>query len=90
MKGELPAAEVKPFLFTVAALHRFGELLRKHSAPFSRTFVQCRELISTFHFFKEVARGGEQIRVLLISFIFSFFATFPLSHSGSPISTIHY
>jgi hypothetical protein len=33
---------------------------------------------------KEIARGGERTRVLLISFIFSFFATLPLSHSGSP------
>jgi hypothetical protein len=35
---------------------------------------------------KEVARGGERTRVLLISFIFSFFTTLPLSHSGSPWS----
>jgi hypothetical protein len=35
--------------------------------------------------FKEVARGGEQTQVLWISFIFSFFTTLPLSHSGSPI-----
>jgi hypothetical protein len=36
-------------------------------------------------FFKEVARGvGEWTRVLSISFIFSFFTTLPLSHSGSP------
>jgi hypothetical protein len=28
------------------------------------------------NFFKEVARGGEQTRVLSISFIFSFFTTF--------------
>jgi hypothetical protein len=33
---------------------------------------------------KEVARGGERTRVLSISFIFSFFTTLPLSHSGSP------
>jgi hypothetical protein len=33
---------------------------------------------------KEVARGGERTRVLLVSFIFSFFTTLPLSHSGSP------
>jgi hypothetical protein len=36
-------------------------------------------------FKKEVARGGEQTRVLSISFIFSFFTTLPLSHSGSPV-----
>jgi hypothetical protein len=36
-------------------------------------------------FFKEVARGGERTRVLLISFIFSFFTTLPLSNSGSPM-----
>jgi hypothetical protein len=35
-------------------------------------------------FFKEVARGGEQTRVLSIYFIFPFFTTLPLSHSGSP------
>jgi hypothetical protein len=35
-------------------------------------------------FFKEVSRGGERTRVLSSSFIFSFFTTFPLSHSGSP------
>jgi hypothetical protein len=35
-------------------------------------------------FLKEVARGGEQTRVLSISFIFSFFTTLPLSHSVSP------
>jgi hypothetical protein len=33
---------------------------------------------------KEVARGGEQTRVLSISFIFLFSTTLPLSHSGSP------
>jgi hypothetical protein len=36
------------------------------------------------YFFKEVARGGERTRGLSISFIFSFFSTLPLSHSGSP------
>jgi hypothetical protein len=35
-------------------------------------------------FKKEVARGGERTRVLLISFIFTFFITLPLNHSGSP------
>jgi hypothetical protein len=35
-------------------------------------------------FYKEVARGGERTQVLSISFIFSFFTTLPLSHSGSP------
>jgi hypothetical protein len=40
--------------------------------------------VNIFFFFKEVARGGERTRVLSISFIFSFFATLPLSHSGSP------
>jgi hypothetical protein len=33
---------------------------------------------------KQVARGGERTRVLSISFIFSFFTSLPLSHSGSP------
>jgi hypothetical protein len=37
------------------------------------------------HFFKkEVARGGERTRVFLISSIFTFFTTLPLSHIGSP------
>jgi hypothetical protein len=35
-------------------------------------------------FFKEVDQGGAQTRILSISFIFSFFTTLPLSHSGSP------
>jgi hypothetical protein len=35
-------------------------------------------------FLKEVARDGEQTRVLSISFIFLIFTTLPLSHSGSP------
>jgi hypothetical protein len=39
---------------------------------------------------KEVARGGERPRVLSISFIFSFFTTLPLSHSGSPSVSIFY
>jgi hypothetical protein len=33
-------------------------------------------MIQYIHFFKEVARGGERTRVLLISFIFSFFHHF--------------
>jgi hypothetical protein len=33
-------------------------------------------------YYKEVARGGERTRVLSISFIFPFFTTLPLSHSG--------
>jgi hypothetical protein len=40
------------------------------------------------NFFKEIARGGERTRVLSISFIFSFFTTLPLSHSGSPFKQI--
>jgi hypothetical protein len=41
--------------------------------------------INVFVFLKkEVARGGERTRVLSISFIFSFFTTILLSHSGSP------
>jgi hypothetical protein len=39
---------------------------------------------ATIFFKKEVARGGEQTQVLLISFTFSFFTTLPLSQSGSP------
>jgi hypothetical protein len=38
---------------------------------------------------KEVVRGGEQTRVILISFIFSFFTSLPLSHSGSPKDLSH-
>jgi hypothetical protein len=42
-------------------------------------------VIFSFFLKKEVARGGERTRVLSISFIFSFFTTLPLSHSGSPV-----
>jgi hypothetical protein len=38
-------------------------------------------------FLKEVARGGEQTRVLSISFIFSFFTTLTLSHSGTSFTS---
>jgi hypothetical protein len=38
-----------------------------------------------YYFLKEVARGEERARVLLISFIFSFFTTLLLSKSASPI-----
>jgi hypothetical protein len=37
---------------------------------------------------KEVAWGGERTRGLSISFMFSFFSTSPLSHSGSPVGGI--
>jgi hypothetical protein len=42
------------------------------------------QFAETDDLFKEVARGGERSRVLSIPFIFSFFTTLPLSHSGSP------
>jgi hypothetical protein len=45
--------------------------------------------VHMYIFFKEVARGGERTRVLLISFIFSFFTTLLLSHSGSPSVKIY-
>jgi hypothetical protein len=50
---------------------------------FSIGILTARKKMSVF-LKKEVARGGEGTQVLLISFIFSFFTTLPLSHSGSP------
>jgi hypothetical protein len=50
---------------------------------FSIGILTARKKMSVF-LKKEVARGGERTQVLLISFIFSFFTTLPLSHSGSP------
>jgi hypothetical protein len=70
-------------------------LLRSRKAPPRKAWSRFDELLATviyglnlkglpIHlFFKEVARGGgEQTRVLSISFIFTFFTTLPLSHSA--------
>jgi hypothetical protein len=46
---------------------------------------RCRQdQVGQGYFFKEVVRVGERTRDLSISFIFSFFTTLLMSHSGSP------
>jgi hypothetical protein len=62
----------------------FLKVFHQFSFPDGWKGKQTRVSYEMFFLKKEVARGGEQTRVLSISFIFSFFTTLPLSHSGSP------
>jgi hypothetical protein len=69
-------------LFELAIIDSFRRCNRHHFV-LDRYRCDCTTKLLK----KEVARGGERTRVLSISFIFSFFTTLPLSHSGSPCTT---
>jgi hypothetical protein len=82
-KKILPFGTICCFLVYVHMLWPFG-IFCGHLIDFMTIWYTYFMTICYTYFLKENARGGEQTRVLLISIIFSFFTTLPLSHSGSP------